>query len=134
MLRTLFISFICLLLIASCAKKDEGPASLEGHWAAESQTDYVNQVSGGLVAEGPASLVGAWEADITPDSLNYFYINNGSRLRTNYFAYTRQGNLLTNLSTGATIEVTELTAHALTLRFNSLVPTRVAYADYRFTR
>ena len=136
MRQTLSLLVISTLLFASCSKDDAVPApNLEGRWYIENKTDYSYDFNGVLTVGTPIVLDARYRVDITSDSVTTTNISDAHPFRAGQFVYTRQGTTLTNRDTHLPIEITELTAHSLALRFRgaSSFPRRLDI-EYKYTR
>jgi hypothetical protein len=111
-LRPALLLCISLLMVA-CGKDTPKPApDLLGRWNAES-TEGFNYSASGKLESQVMQVTKDYYMVITQDSLSYRELLNGSNWGKD--KYTRQGNEIRYGIAHGTI--TELTEHALTLRF-----------------
>jgi hypothetical protein len=102
-----------LLLLVACGKDTPTPAAepeLLGRWNADGFTAYNYSASGQLLSQKRENY---YYMLVTRDTVYYRNIRDGSSLGKE--AYTRQGNSIQYPR--ATVTITELTDHALTLRY-----------------
>lgn len=114
------------LLTAACQQETATPASpgLEGRWNAESVTAFNYSATGQLLSQDKQPDRSFYLV-LTRDSLYYRDIRDGNSWGK--YPYTRQGN---SLQYGRSqITITELTDHALTLRFKD--PNQTPSAPYQ---
>lgn len=126
-MRTLLPLLSSLLLLASCGKDTPKPTAepeLLGRWNAESVTAYNYNATGQLLSQNKVPDR-TFYLLLTRDSIYYRDVRDGNSWGK--YAYTRQGN---SLQYGRSrITITELTNHALTLRFHD--PNQMPAAPYQ---